>query len=150
MNIRRRVLTHFLAISVMLSGASLALASGTLVRWHKMGEDDGGSNGAISAGSVDTPINGSDTTALDLFATNSPVFRTIAGRQDGNTGLGIEFAAASQQYLSGFPLNWPQESPLSSTQGGHQVAQKWMMTSWSSNPPSRTSAMLRNLSVPVG
>jgi hypothetical protein len=126
MNSRRQILTSLILIAASMLPAAIASANGTLIRWHKLGEDDlegvmdpVDNNDPVTSTS-DSPvpdINGiQDVQALDLNATNMPVYRTISGRLDGVGGIGIEFAAA--QYLSGQSLNWPQESALSDTQGG--------------------------------
>lgn len=115
---RRRVAVTFVGFAAAIAVASVSLANGTLIRWHKMGEEEGGTNGSPVNVTLDTPINGSDFVALDLSATNSPVYRTITSRPDGGTGIGIEFNAASGQYLAGSALNWPQESGLADNFGG--------------------------------
>jgi hypothetical protein len=117
MNSRRQILTSLILIAASMSITALASANGTLIRWHKMGEEEGGTNNSDVFGTLDSPvpvINGiPDTVALDLGAANTPVYRTISGRPDGGVGIGIEFAAAQQEYLSGEELNWPQQSSLS-------------------------------------
>jgi hypothetical protein len=98
--------------------ATAARAGGTLLRWHKMGEEEGGTNNSPVFQTLDSPVDGGDVQAIDLFANISPTYRTISGRPDGGGGIGIEFNAASSQSLSGLSLNWPQESALSDSQGG--------------------------------
>lgn len=122
MNIRRRILTTVTMIAASVSVAAIASANGTLIRWHKMGEEEGGSNNSAVSTTLDSPvgvIDGiPDIQALDLNANNTPTYRTISGRPDGVGGIGIEFAAAQQEYLSGQSLNWPEQSALSDSQGG--------------------------------
>ncbi len=122
MNIRRRITITLSGLAVSLAVAAVACANGTPIMWYKMGEQEGGVNNGIVSTTLDSPvpvINGiTDIQALDLSANNSPVYRTISGRPDGGTGIGIEFSAAQSRYLSGLALNWPQESALSDTQGG--------------------------------
>jgi hypothetical protein len=104
--------------TVSMTVAAPALANGTLIRWHKMGEEEGGTNNSPVSTTLDSPVDAGDFQPLDLTAMNSPTYRTIAGRPDGVGGIGIEFAAAQQENLFGASLNWPQESALSDTQGG--------------------------------
>lgn len=122
MDIRRRILTTLTFIAAITSLTSVASADGTLIRWHKMGEEEGGTNNSPVANTLDSPvgvINGiPDIQALDLVAANTPTYRNIVGRPDGGGGIGIEFAAAQLENLSGLALNWPQESALSDSQGG--------------------------------
>ncbi len=119
MKLRHWMIATSIALAAIVSHSNLARAGGTLLRWNKMGEDDpGAANNVAVSSTTDTPINGSDLVALDLSAANSPVYRTITGRPDNGTGLGIEFNRTSQQYLSGFALNWPEESPLDQNSGG--------------------------------
>jgi trimeric autotransporter adhesin len=118
MNHRRRMVTTLLGIAASLSFAAATQASGTLIRWHKMGEEEGGTNNSPVSTTLDSPVDGSDFVALDLSASNGPVYRTISGRPDGGTGVGIEFSAASQQFLAGYALNWPEQSPLDANSGG--------------------------------
>jgi hypothetical protein len=89
-----------------------------LIRWYKMGEQEGGTNGSPVFTTQDTPVDGGDIQAIDLSATNTPTYVTIPARPDGGTGIGIQFAGASSQRLQGDSLNWPQESSLSDTNGG--------------------------------
>jgi hypothetical protein len=98
--------------------AQIATADGTLIRWHKMGEQEGGVNNASVFSTLDSPVDGGDVQPLDLSAQNTPTYRTITGRLDGGGGIGIEFNAAQQENLNGLPLNWPEESALSDAQGG--------------------------------
>jgi hypothetical protein len=118
MNIRRRTLTTMAVIAASMSIAAVAEANATLIRWYKMGEEEGGTNNAAVTSTSDTPVDGGDIQAIDLIATNSPVYRTIPTRTDGGTGIGIEFTAASSQRLQGDALNWPQQSTLADTNGG--------------------------------
>lgn len=118
MNIRREFLTVMIAIIASMSMAAAAHANATLLRWYKMGEQEGGVNNGSVTSTLDSPVNGGDIQAIDLSATNAPKYRTISGRPDGGTGIGIEFTGASQQYLSGDALNWPQISTLADTNGG--------------------------------
>ncbi len=118
MNIRQRFLTALTGVAVSMCLAGFVQANGTLIRWHKMGEEEGGTNNTAVSVTLDSPVDGSDIQPLDLTASNSPTYRTISGRPDGGAGIGIEFNAASQQNLFGQSLNWPEESALSDTQGG--------------------------------
>jgi hypothetical protein len=118
MNIRRRI---FAALSITVLSAVVvtgAHATGTLIRWHKMGEAEGGTNNAPVSIAADSPVDGNDFQPLDLTAVNSPVYRTISGRPDGGGGIGIEFNSAASQYLTGEALNWPEDSPLSDVNSG--------------------------------
>ena len=107
MNMRRQIFTTLTAIVASTSIAAVAQASGTLIRWHKMGEEEGGTNNSSVSFTLDSPVDGSDFQPLDLSAVNSPTYRTISGRPDGGGGIGIEFNSALSQYLSGEELNWP-------------------------------------------
>lgn len=118
MKTRPTTIAILFALLATMAATSAAHAGGTLIRWHKMGEEESGTNNSVVNTTLDTPINGSDLVALDLSAANSPVYRTISGRPDNGTGVGIEFNAASSQYLSGFALNWPEQSALADTSGG--------------------------------
>jgi len=118
MPIYRRILITLTMIAASASMATFAFADGTLIRWHKMGEEEGGTNGSSVFTTLDSPVDGGDFQPLDLNATNTPTYRTISGRPDGGGGIGIEFNAAQQEYLSGLALNWPEQSALSDTQGG--------------------------------
>ena len=118
MNLRQRFLTMLMVIAASLGIAAVAQANATLIRWYKMGEQEGGTNNSPVSTTLDSPVDGGDIQPLDLFATNTPTYRTITGRPDGGTGIGIEFNAASQQYLQGDGLNWPQISTLSDDNGG--------------------------------
>jgi hypothetical protein len=122
MNIRRRILTTLVVIAASTLFAAVAEANGTLIRWYKMGEQEGGTNNSPVSSTSDSPvgtINGiPDVQAIDLSATNSPTYRTIPTRPDGGTGIGIEFNAAAQQRLQGDSLNWPQKSTLDENHGG--------------------------------
>jgi len=122
MNIRRRILTTLIVIAAGMCVADSTFANGTLIRWHKMGEEEGGTNNTAVGTTLDSPvpiIDGiADIQPLDLTAANAPTYRTIVGRPDGGGGIGIEFNAASSQNLSGSSLNWPQQSALNATEGG--------------------------------
>lgn len=122
MNIRRRITITLSVWAASLGIAAVASANGTPIMWYKMGEQEGGVNNGNVSSTLDSPvpvINGiTDTLALDLSAVNSPVYRTISGRPDGGTGIGIEFSAAQSKYLSGLALNWPVQSSLAETQSG--------------------------------
>jgi len=118
MHIYRRILTTMTMVIASASLAAVASADGTLIRWHKMGEEEGGTNGSSVFGTLDSPVDAGDFQPLDLSATNTPTYRTISGRPDGGGGIGIEFNAAQQESLSGLALNWPEQSALSDTQGG--------------------------------
>jgi trimeric autotransporter adhesin len=110
-----------IASTVALIGAPIALGNGTLIAWYKMGEEEGGTNNSPVSFTSDSPLNASDTTNFDLGATNSPVYRTITGRPDGGTGVGIQFAGASSQYLYGVALNWPEQSSWSPPSGSYNL-----------------------------
>ena len=122
MNIRRRVLTSLTMIGASFFVAAVASANGTLIRWHKMGEEEGGTNNSPVSTTLDTPVGvidgNPDIQPLDLTALNTPTYRTISGRPDGGGGIGIEFSAAQQESLTGASLNWPEESQLSDAEGG--------------------------------
>ena len=118
MNLRQSFLTTCAVIAVSLGIAAVAQANATLIRWYKMGEEEGGTNNSPVFTTQDSPVDGGDIQPLDLFATNSPTYRTISGRPDGGGGIGIEFNAVSQQHLQGDGLNWPQISTLSDDNGG--------------------------------
>ena len=118
MHIYRRILTTVTMVVASSSLAAVASADGTLIRWHMMGEEEGGTNGSSVFGTLDSPVDAGDFQPLDLSATNTPTYRTISGRPDGGGGIGIEFNAAQQESLSGLALNWPEQSALSDTQGG--------------------------------
>lgn len=118
MNIRCRI---FAALSASLLSAAIAPAAhatGTLIRWHKMGEEEGGTNNAPVSFTADSPVDGSDFQPLDLSAINSPTYRTISGRPDGGGGIGIEFNSTLSQYLTGEELNWPADSSLAEENSG--------------------------------
>lgn len=122
MNLRQRYLTSLAVIAASMSIAAVANANGTLIRWHKMGEEEGGTNNSAVSSTADSPVGTidglPDIQALDLSATNTPTYRTISGRPDGGAGIGIEFAAGQQEYLSGQALNYPAQSALSDSEGG--------------------------------
>jgi hypothetical protein len=118
MTIYRRALGRFVLLASALTVTS-AFADGTLVRWHKMGEQEGGTNNASVFQTLDTPIDGNDITDLPLDGLNTPTYRTITGRPDGVGGIGVEFNGAQMENLSGQAINRPSESPLSENEGGH-------------------------------
>lgn len=118
MNMRRQVFITSVAIVASLSIAAIVQATGTLIRWHKMGEQEGGTNNSAVGTTLDSPVDGGDFQALDLSAVNSPTYRTISGRPDGGGGIGIEFNNTLGQYLTGEELNWPQDSSLAENFGG--------------------------------
>jgi hypothetical protein len=122
MNSRRHILTGSSLVVVSISLAASASANGTLIRWHKMGEEEGGTNNAAVSSTLDSPVppinSVTDIQALVLSAVNTPTYRTISGRPDGVGGIGIEFAGGQMESLFGLALNWPQESALSDSQGG--------------------------------
>jgi hypothetical protein len=118
MNIRRRLLSTLIVIAASTGIAAVAEANGTLIRWYKMGEQEGGTNGSPVFTTQDTPVDGGDIQAIDLSATNSPTYVTIPTRPDGGTGIGIQFAGALSQRLQGDSLNWPEISTLADTNGG--------------------------------
>jgi hypothetical protein len=100
--------------------ASTAMANVTNDRLYRMGDD--GAEGAVANGSVNTTFDGAGQTGMgqliDLTGVNSPTYRTVTGRPDGVGGLGIEFAAAQQQYLRGPNLGDPSVSASSLGGGG--------------------------------
>jgi hypothetical protein len=118
MEFNHRILTALVLIAASASLATVASADGTLIRWHKMGEQEGGANNAAVFQTLDSPVDGGDIQALDLDGLNTPTYRTIVGRPDGGGGIGIEFNAAQMENVSGFPLNRPSDSALSEDQGG--------------------------------
>ena len=77
-----------------------------------MGDD--GAEGASAGAAVSTTFDSAGSPGLgqlvDLTAVNSPTYSTISGRPDGGSGLGIQFNGASNQYLHGFNLGFPQTS----------------------------------------
>jgi hypothetical protein len=95
-----------------------AAADGTLLRWHRMGEQEGGVNNGAVFQTLDTNLGGADFTDLPLDGTNTPTYRTIAGRPDGGGGTGIEFNAAQSENLSGVAINRPSQSQLEQSEGG--------------------------------
>ena len=119
MNMRRKIFTtsgdHRCELQVL---PQLRSATGTLIRWHKMGEEEGGTNNSSVGSTLDSPVNGSDFQPLDLSAINSPTYRTISGRPDGGGGIGIEFNNALSQYLTGEELDRPENSSLAVTNSG--------------------------------
>ena len=96
------------------------MANVTNDRLYRMGDD--GAEGAVANGSVNTTFDGAGQTGMgqliDLTGVNSPTYRTVTGRPDGVGGLGIEFAAAQQQYLRGPNLGDPSVSASSLGGGG--------------------------------
>src|ERR687897_737971 len=89
MNIRRRIFVSLIVITASASVAGIASANGTLIRWHKMGEEEGGTNNSQVFTTLDSPVGviagNPDIQALDLNATNTPTCRTISRRPDGGT-----------------------------------------------------------------
>lgn len=121
MDIRQRVYNSLLGVLATILFANAALANGTLIAWYKMGEQEGGTNNGLVSSTLDSPVGGGDTFGVDLNAANSPVYRTISGRPDGGTGIGIQFTGASSQSLAtdpGYALNWPEDSPWATDIGG--------------------------------
>ncbi|MGE3240194.1 MAG: LamG-like jellyroll fold domain-containing protein [Pirellulales bacterium] len=114
----RQILIALTALAAIESCAAVVEASGTLIRWHQMGEYEGGTNNAAVFATGDTPVDAGDFQPMDLTAVNSPVYRTIPVRPDGGTGIGIEFNSAAQGYLQGSALNGPADSELSEALGG--------------------------------
>ena len=97
MNIRRRLLTTLIVIAASTRIAAVAEANGTLIRWYKMGEQEGGTNGSPVFTTQEDTVDGGDIQAIDLSATNTPTYVTIPPRPDGGTGIGIQFARAMGQ-----------------------------------------------------
>lgn len=109
----------------MLAAAMILLSTAhgsTNDRQYKMGEDDSGSPGD------GTPVDAADGTfdsegafqsgqLHDLIPRGGPVYRTISGRPDGGSGLGIEFNGNSSQYLLSARFGLPDTTP-SSINGG--------------------------------
>ncbi len=102
---------------LMASGAALVLsatsaATVTLDRDYKMGDD--AAEGAVTGGAVSSTFDSAGQVGMgqlvDLAAVNSPTYVAISGRPDGVSGRGIQFSAASQQYLHGFNLGFPENS----------------------------------------
>lgn len=113
MNACRWILTTLALAAASLSAVSNANAS-TLDRNYKMGDDAQETNGGpvgnglpVTTVTRDSQGVPGQAQLVHLAAVSSPVYRTISGRPDGGTGLGIEFSAASQQYLRGFNLGDP-------------------------------------------
>lgn len=97
-----------------------ALANVTNDRLYRLG--DAGGEGAANNGAVTTTFDSAGLPSMgqliDLTAVNSPTYRTITGRPDGGTGLGIEFNAAQSEYLHGPNLGDPSVSASSLAGGG--------------------------------
>jgi len=99
-------------IPLSVSVASLLLFStaraSTNDREYRMGDD--GAESASNGGSVGTTFDSQgqlDMSQLhDLVSSGSPVYRTISGRPDGGSGLGIELNGSSQ-YLRSARLGEP-------------------------------------------
>ena len=103
---------------------SASVSAGYRDRDYGMGDD--GSEGAIAGMIVGSGVPSgtpaaSDTfdsaflglgdgSIVDLRQVRNPVYTSISGRPDGDTGLAIEFDAAARQYLRGFRLGFPQSS----------------------------------------
>lgn len=100
--------------------ATTAMANVTNDRLYRLGDDV--AEGAANNGAVTTTFDSVGQPAMgqliDLTAVNSPTYRTIAGRPDGGTGLGIEFNAAQSEYLHGPNLGDPSVSASSFAGGG--------------------------------
>ncbi len=118
MNSRRRILVASIAIVATMCISSATFATGSLIRWLQMGEFEGGTNGSPVSAGYDTPVNGGDLQDIDLSAVNSPTYRTITGRPDGDGGIGVDFDSAQQQYMTGPALDWPETSPWARTESG--------------------------------
>lgn len=114
----RKLLAASIAVVVGATVVARLPANGTLIRWHKMGEEEGGINNTPVGFTLDSPVNGGDFQPLDLSAVNSPTYRTISGRPDGGGGIGIEFDNTQSEYLTGEALNWPEDSSLSDANSG--------------------------------
>jgi hypothetical protein len=99
--------------------ATTAIANVTNDRLYRMGDD--GAEGAANNGAVTTTFDSAGLPdmgqLIDLTAVNAPTYRTVTGRPDGGTGLGIEFNAAQSEYLHGPNLGDPSVS-ASSLEGG--------------------------------
>jgi Concanavalin A-like lectin/glucanases superfamily len=115
MNIGRQILLASIAVVATTCITSATFATGTLIRWHQMGEYEGGTNGGSVSTGYDTPIAGDQ---FDLSAINTPTYRTISGRPDGAGGIGVEFDSAQQEYMTGAALDWPAASPWARTESG--------------------------------
>src|SRR4051794_11835685 len=107
-----RIIKFLTAIGAGFLFAATSLASVTLDRDYKMGDDP--SEGAVNGGSVSSTFDSAGQPGqgqlVDLTAVNTPTYVSISGRPDGVGGLGIQFNAAQQQYLHGFNLGFPQDS----------------------------------------
>lgn len=113
MKIRRWLFNALrLAAAALFLLSTLFLSSGqasTNDRDYKMG--DGGDSPAASDSSIvgitfDDAGQPSMNQLHDLVASGSPVYRTISGRPDGGSGLGIELSGSSQ-FLRGARLGLP-------------------------------------------
>ena len=108
--------THLvpLALAIVVALPASLGSAATNDREYKMGEDDGV---AITPGVTTVHnINGTFDSAgltgmdqlVDLIPSGGPVYQSIVGRPDGVGGFGVEFNAASSQFLRNFSLGLPQ------------------------------------------
>lgn len=113
MKIRPTLLAPLAMAIVVTLSASLGSAA-TNDREYKMGEDD---NGPITpgvtavpggAGTFDSAGESEMDQLVDLIPSGGPIYQSVVGRPDGVGGLGIEFNAASSQFLRNFSLGLPQ------------------------------------------
>jgi len=112
MKIARGIIKLLVGTGIGLMMAATSVATITLDRDYKMGDDP--SEGAVNGGSVSSTFDSAGQPGqgqlVDLTAVNTPTYVSISGRPDGVGGLGIQFNAAQQQYLHGFNLGFPQDS----------------------------------------
>jgi hypothetical protein len=112
MIIRRGILTRSVAAVPFIWAMSAVAFAATLDRDYKMGDDP--AEGAVNGNPVSSTFDSAGAVGqgqlVDLTAVNSPTYVAISGRPDGVGGRGIQFNAASSQYLHGFSLGFPQES----------------------------------------
>lgn len=115
--------TSRVTLIVIVGALAGYTSASTNDRFYQLGEDppvgpaENASNGApVASGNSFGTLDSVGQTGMDQLppltpkGITLPVYRTITGRPDGGTGLGIEFNGAQQQYVHGQSLNWPQES----------------------------------------
>jgi hypothetical protein len=109
MNIRRWNLTALALVATGMIVASAASAK-TIDRDYRMGETEGGSAPNAVTTTFDNAGTPGTGTFIDLLGVNSPTYVTITGRPDGAGGVGVQFNAASSQYLKALRLGFPETS----------------------------------------
>ena len=112
MNTGRAITTSLIICGAVLFYTASALATVTVDRDYRLGDD--GAEGAVNGGAVSTTFDSAGNPGVgelvDLTAVNTPTYVAISGRPDGVGGRGIQFAAAQQEYLHGFNLGTPSDS----------------------------------------